>query len=104
MAAVGVGSVGAEGGDFGLDVVIFDFIGDDDDAEVCTDGEGAGEEIEDDVGSSAGGDVVVLGLAAEKEVADAASSEVRLMAVGAEAGDDGAGGCELGRGKHNSLS
>ena len=71
-AAVEVGAVGAEGGDFEEVAVEVD----DDDAEVSADELGAGEEGEDLVRGGAGGDVVVVGLAAEEFVADAAACEV----------------------------
>ena len=71
-AAVEVGTVGAERGDFEEVAVEVD----DDDAEVCADELGAREEGEDLVRGGAGGDVVVVGLAAEEFVADAAAGEV----------------------------
>jgi hypothetical protein len=47
---------------------------------VRADGKGAREEVEDDVGRGRGGDVVVRGLAAEEQVADAAAGEITLTA------------------------
>ena len=44
-----------------------------------THGKGAGEHGEDDVGSSGGGDVVVLWLAADEEIADAAAGEIGIV-------------------------
>ena len=90
-AAVGVGSVVAEGGDFGGDAVRFAH---EDYAEVCAYGEGffVREESEDDVGRGAGSYVEVLGLEAQENVAYAASGEVGLMAMGAQGVDDAACG------------
>ncbi len=106
-AAVGVSAVGAEGGDLnghlrwgGLFGCTLRLGSHEDDAEVGADGESAREHVEDDVGAGAGGDVVVLGLAAEEQVADAAPGEVSLKARGAQRGEDAAGGGELVRGGH----
>ena len=98
-AAVGVAAVGAEGGDFGGDVVV----GDDDDAEVGADGLGAGEELLDERGGGAGGDVEVFGGEAEEEIADAAAGEIGLVAGGGEGLDDGGGGAVLGAGEDGSC-
>jgi len=71
----------AEGGDLGGDVGRVRLrSADEDDAEVGSDGEGLREQRDDLVGCGRGGDVVVLGLEAEVEVADAASGEVGLVA------------------------
>jgi hypothetical protein len=70
-------------------------------SEVRSDGKGAREEVEDDVGRGRGGYVVVTGLAAEEQVADAAAGEITLMASGAQGRDDLQGRIELGRdGEH----
>lgn len=93
-AAVEVGAVGAERGDFEEVAVEVD----DDDAEVSADELGAGEELEDLVRGGAGGDVVVVGLAAEEFVADAAAGEVGGVAcVGEPPGEVGGGGAEAQR-------
>lgn len=93
-AAVEVGAVGAEGGDFEEVAVEVD----DDDAEVSADELGAGEEGEDLVRGGAGGDVVVVGLAAEEFVADAAACEVGGVAcVGEPPCQVGGGGAEAQR-------
>lgn len=76
MAAVGIGAVGTEGGDFDAAV--------EDDAEVGADGFGAGEELEEFGRLSIGGDVPVLRGAIEEHVADAAADEEGLMAGGVE--------------------
>src|SRR6185312_15324479 len=83
-ATVVVGSVAAEGGDFGDDLLGVELVGDEDDAEVGSYGEGSGEELEDSVGVGGGGDVEVGGGVAEEEIADASAGEVGLMALGAE--------------------
>ena len=113
VAAVGIGAVGAEGGDlclcvvglgrfgiicFGGRVRLTEGVGYEDDSEVGAYGEGAGEEIEDDVGGGAGGYIVVGGGAAEEEIADAAAGEVGLVGMGAEGADDVEGRFELGVG------
>ena len=63
-------------------------------------GEGAGKHAEDDVRGGGGSDVVVLRLAAEEEVPNAASGEVCVMACGAEGSNDFEGRCELGLAGH----
>lgn len=90
MAAVGVRSIGAEGGDF--DAM------EEDDAEVGADGFGAGEELGEFGGAGRGGDVEVFGLAAEEEVADAAADEESGVSGGVEGVEDmgrGGGGDHL---------
>ena len=64
---------------------------DEDNAEVCADLTGAGEEAEELFGAGGGGDVEVFGGAVEEEVADAAADEEGGMAGFAEDGDDPAG-------------
>src|SRR5438270_229687 len=97
VAAVAVGDVGAEGGD--LD---FERAGGRaraehlDDAEAGADGDGAAEQRLDLLGPGVGGDVVVVRLAAEELVADAAAGPQRLEAFGAEAADDVGGELALG--------
>lgn len=96
VAAVEVGAVAAEGGDFGEDGLVVDGLADEDDTEVSADGEGLGEEVEDDGGTCVGGDVVVLGGEVEEEVANAAAGEVGLVAAVAEGTDDVVCGLEGG--------
>ena len=79
-AAVGVGAVGAEGGDLGGDLDVVDLIADEDNAEVRADGEGLGEEGDDLIGRGGGGDVEVLGREAQQQVAHASAGEEGLMA------------------------
>jgi hypothetical protein len=59
---------------------------------------GFGEDAHDLRRGSVGGDIVVGGLALEKQIADAASGEEGLMAAVAEGTDDG--GSELARVGH----
>jgi hypothetical protein len=87
-AAVGVGTVVAEGGDLGGVGVVSD----EEDAEVGADGEGVGEEGEDLFRGGGGGDVEVPGGEAEQEVADAASGEECLVAGLEEGAGDVEGG------------
>ena len=96
-AAVGVGAVRAEGGDFGGDLVAVDLLADQHYAEVCADGEGLREERDDLVRGGGRGDVVILGCDAEEEVANAAAGEEGLVAGAAEGTGDGAG-CTVLRG------
>lgn len=84
-AAIAIGAVGAEGGDFDP---AFAGGGDDDDAEVGTDELAAGEEFGDLSGVGGGGDVVVFGIAIEEEVTDGATGQVGEVAVLVEAVDD----------------
>ena len=53
--------------------------------------DGARKEFDDLLGRRAGGDVEILGRAAEQPVADAAAGEQRGMAGGAQRPRDGAG-------------
>src|ERR1700733_3802609 len=96
MAAVGVGSVGAEGGDFGKGGLAVEFGGDQHNSEVCAYGEGAREKIEDDIGRGRSGYVVVLGLATEEQVANAAAGQVGLVALVSKLAQDGDGCGEMG--------
>jgi hypothetical protein len=93
-AAVGIGGIGAIGGDFDGNAVIGH---DDDDAEGLAEGDRLGKERFDAVGERVGGDVPVLGLAAEQEIADAAADEPRLVAVFAQGAQDVQGGGWNGR-------
>jgi len=104
MAAVRVGSVGAEGGYFCEGGLAFDFSRNQDHAEVGSYGEGAREEIEDNVRRGGGGYVVVFGFAAKQEVAHASTGEVGLVAFLAELAQDGACGGELGAGGELHIS
>jgi hypothetical protein len=80
-AAVGVGAVGAEGGDLDAEVAGVGAGAEDlDDAEADADGDGAAEEALDFVGAGGGGDVEVLGDEAEEFVADAAAGEEGFVA------------------------
>jgi hypothetical protein len=96
MAAVLVIGLGAEGGDLEFAAGIED----DEDAELAADGNGAREKGLDLGGESGGGDVVVLGIAAEEAVADAAADPVRGVAGRLEAADDAGG--EVGQGRVHS--
>ena len=78
VTAVGIGRVGAVGGDFDHGAVVAH---DGDDAEGLADGDGFGKQRLDAVGEGVGGDVPVLGRAAEEQVADAAADEQHFVAV-----------------------
>ena len=80
VAAVEVGAVGTEGGDF--DAVP------EDDAEVGADEFGAGEEGCEFGGLGVGGDVEILGLPVEEVIADAAADQIGLVAARVEAGEN----------------
>ena len=84
VAAVAVGGVGAERGDFDLAGVAWAEHGDH--AERGADGQRAAvaEEVADLVGRGAGGDVVIFGREAEQFVADAAAGPEGFEAGGAE--------------------
>ena len=58
-------------------------------------GKGARKEIENDIGSGAGGHVVVVRLAAQQQIAHAAAGEVGLIASVAQNGEDLESGVEL---------
>jgi hypothetical protein len=101
-AAVGVGAVGAEGGYFSQGGYAIELSGNQHYAEVSANGEGAWEEIKNDAGSGRGGDIVVLGLAAEQQIAHAAACEIGLMAFFLESAQDSVCGGELrARVRHN---
>jgi len=100
VAAVGVGSVIAEGGDFGEGFLAVNFVSNEDDAEVGSDGEGSGEHFEDDVGTGVGGYIEVVGIAVEEKITDASAREVGGVAFAAQALDDRFGG--LSPGFHSS--
>ena len=100
MAAVGVGEIGTKRGDLGNEAGFCRIGGDKDDAKVRAYGKGARKEVEDNIGSRAGGDVVVGGLTVEQEIAHAAAGEVGLIAVHAQRFDDLKGCFELGRPCH----
>jgi hypothetical protein len=92
-AAILVVGFGAEGGDL-------EFMAgfkDDDDTEFAADGKGAAKEALDLGGQGGGGDVVVLGFAAQETVADAAADPVRGEAGRLEAADDVGGDVAQGR-------
>jgi N6-L-threonylcarbamoyladenine synthase len=117
VAAVRVCGVGAEGGDLGHGVaragiggvlerrnLVESFVGNENDAKVSADGERAREQVEDDVGCGGGGHVVVDGIAAEQQVADAAAGEQRLVTRSAKGFDDAQGSLELARERgHGSI-
>ena len=98
MAAIGVAEVGTEGGDFdrlaGVLASAFgglcggNFGRNQDDSELLAYGVGLGEDLHDLWRGGVGGDVEVGGVAAEEDVADAASGEESLVAVEAEGADD----------------
>ncbi len=104
MAAIVVGDIRAKCSNFGDNFRELAFAGDvftdENDTEVGSDGEGAGKKLEDGVGMGAGGDVEVFGRQAEEQVADAAASEIRFVASGAEPEDDAFGGDLCGSGLH----
>lgn len=87
VAAVLVIGLGAKGGDLKFAAGFED----DEDAELAADGNGARENGFDLGGQGRGGDVVVLGFAAEEAVADAAADPVRGVAGRLEAADDAGG-------------
>lgn len=91
-AAVGVGAVGAEGGDFDLVAAVTD----ENDAEGGADGLGVAEEFADVGGGGGGGDVVVFGGEVEKGIADAAAGEVGGVVGVAEAAEDVESGFAVG--------
>ena len=104
MAAVGVGAVGAEGGDLCHKAGTGAFGGYKDHAEVGSYRESAREHFEHDAGSGAGGYVVVGRSATEEEIANAATGQVGLMPGGTECLDDFESRFELGSGgEHGSL-
>lgn len=80
VAAVGVGAIAAEGGDF--DAVP------EDDAEVGADEFSAYEEFRKFIGTGIGGNVPVFGLAGEEHVADAAAGEEGSVSGGVESFQD----------------
>ena len=92
-AAVGVGSVMAEGGDLGWGLAFY-FAHDEDDAEVGTYLEGTGEESGDLRGGGAGGDVEIFRSEVEEEIANAAAGEECLMTRCTQGCGDGACGGE----------
>ena len=66
--------------------------------------EGTWEEIKDDAGSGRRGDVVVLGLAAEQQIAHAAACEIGLMAFFLQFAQDSVRGGELrASGRHDLI-
>lgn len=87
-SGIGVGVIASEGGDFD-GVCVF---GDEDDAEGLADCTGAFEEGLDALRVGIGGDVVVVGVVAEKFIADAATGEVGGVSGVDEALDYGTGG------------
>ena len=103
MATIGVGPVIAEGGDFGHGSLPGDIDRDEDDAEGGSDRCGAGKHVKDDVGGSGGGDVVVLGAAAEQEIAYAAAGEECLVAASFQGAKDLPGGSELRSGRNHAC-
>ena len=86
VAAVGIGGVGAKGGDVHWRVVGQH---DGDDAEGFADGDGAREGRFDFFGVGAGDDVPILGRAFQEQVADAAAHQPSFVAVAAERLQDG---------------
>jgi hypothetical protein len=78
MAAVGVADIRAEGGDFHLERIAAD----EDDAELCAHIEAVWEKFENFLWSGIGGDVVIGGIAMEKDVAHTTADEECLVAVG----------------------
>ena len=68
-----------------------------DNAEMRAHGEGSREEFEDNVRSGRGGDIVVDGVASQKEIANASPCEVVLVSSLAERFRDAERRFELGR-------
>ena len=95
-AAIGVGAVVAEGGDFGGGGLTRGDVLYEDDTEVGANLETAGEERDDFSRGGAGGHVEVLRLDAEEQVTDAAACEEGLVAGGSEGCGDAARGGEGG--------
>ena len=87
MAAIGVGTLAAEGGD--LDRVAAG--AHQNDAEVGTDEVGRWEKPGDFIGPRIGDDVEILGRTAEQEIAYTAADKERLIALGAQCQRDFAG-------------
>ena len=91
VAAVSVGAVGAEGGDFDLQALAVRLFDEEDDAEGGADLLAAGEEGEDLIGGGGSGHIVILGRAAHELVADTATGEVGGVAGGLQALDNAPG-------------
>ena len=77
VAAVGIAEVGAEGGDFDFEGVLAD----EDDTELNSHIEAVWKELENFRGRGVGGDVVIEGIAVEKNIAHTATSEQRLVSA-----------------------
>jgi hypothetical protein len=77
MAAIGVADIGAEGGYFDFEGVLAD----EDDTELGADVEAVGKQAEYFRGSGIGGDIVIGGLATEKDVSHTAADKKGLMAL-----------------------
>jgi hypothetical protein len=91
-AAIGVGAVVAEGGNFSDDVLFIEWLADKDDAEVRAHGEGFGEERDDLAWSGGGGDIEVHGRDAQQQIAHAAAGEEGLVTRFAQTADEVEGG------------
>ena len=96
VPAIGVGSIGAIGGDFDGRTLFGD---NGDDAERFADGVGFGKQRHDAVGEGIGDDIPILGRAVKQEIADAPADEERFVAVLAEGHQNLAGGGRDGVGK-----
>ena len=77
MAAVGIADVRAECGDFDLEGILADEY----DAELRADIEGVGEELQNFLRSCVCGDIVIGGIAMEKDVSHAATDEEGRVTV-----------------------
>ena len=107
MAAVEIGSVGAEGGD--LDVALIARISQrfqrhQHHSELRADGVGLGKDAHDLVGRGRGGNVVIGGLAAQQQIAHASAHPQSLVAVAAEKPDGCERGFALGKGTGHIAS
>lgn len=87
VASVAVLAIGAEGGDFVFTAILEH----DNDAELRPDRHGAREQALDLFRPGAGGDVIVLGLRAEQQIAHAAASKAGLVSMCAKGFDKAAG-------------
>ncbi len=87
VPAVGIGAIAAKGGDFGHNLLVPGGLAtDQDDAEMRAHGKGLVEQGEHLIRRRAGGDVEVLRLAAQQQVAHTTAHEVGLMTGGAQPG------------------
>ena len=87
--SVGVGAITAKGSDFGYDLLAArPLTADQDNTKMRAYGKGLLEHGKHLIRRGTGGDVEVLGLAAQQQVAHATANEIGLVAGGAEPGND----------------